>query len=60
MAAGLTERYVQDGIHYEYEGGRLLVDMAQPRTIMVVGVNSLTGKEKVYILKVTEKGICLV
>lgn len=60
MATGLTEQYIQEGVEYVYERSRLLVDMAQPRIITVVGVNSLTGKEKIYILKVTEKGICLV
>jgi len=59
MATGLTERYIQEGIDFSHERG-LYIDMAVPRTIMVVGINSLTGKEKIYILKVTEKGICLV
>ena len=63
MATGLTEHYenyMQEGIEYVHERAQLLVDMAQPRTITVLGVNSLTDKKKIYILNVTEKGICLV
>lgn len=57
---GTTERYIEKGVEYRHELGRLFIDMAAPRLIEVVGLNSLTGKEKTYILKVTEKGICLV
>ena len=60
MATGLAARYIEEGIEYSHESGRLMIDMAQPRTLTVLGINSLTGKEKIYILKVTEKGICLV
>lgn len=60
MATGLAPRYIEEGVEYHYDRRQLLIDMAQPMIITVVGINSLTGKEKVYILKVTEKGICLV
>jgi hypothetical protein len=60
VATGLETQYIKDGMAYDYDRSQLLIDMAQPRTITVVGINSLTGKEKIYILKVTEKGICLV
>ena len=60
MAAGLASKYIDEGIEYIHEREQLLIDMAQPRIITVTGLNSLTGKAKIYILKVTEKGICLV
>jgi hypothetical protein len=60
MGTGVTEPYLRNGVEYRHELGRLFIDMAAPRLIEVVGLNSLTGKEKIYILKVTEKGICLV
>jgi len=60
VAARLTEEGCVSGVVYVYDKERLIIEMDRPRMITVVGVNTLTGKEKLYILKVTEKGICLV
>lgn len=60
MVKGLISDYLSTGIQLNEETGKLYIDLAVPRCIEVIGVNSLTGREKIYILKVTEKGICLV
>lgn len=38
----------------------LRVDLNHPRIIQVRAVNELTHVEKTYLLKITEKGLCLV
>ena len=42
------------------QGSELFIDLSYPRTIMVKAFNGLTGVDKTYILKITEKGLCLV
>jgi hemin uptake protein HemP len=34
----------------------LLVDLTEPRTLHVKGVNTVTGETKDYLLKVTQSG----
>ena len=58
MAAGLDERAV--AVLYDPITEALMIDMSKTRLISVRGRHPLTGVEKNYILKVTEKGICLV
>lgn len=59
MATGLTE-YLLHGIEVDTARNELRVDLNQPRTIQVRAINELTRVEKLYILKITEKGLCLV
>lgn len=40
----------------ELQGNTLVVDLSEPRTIAVRGVNTITGEEKCYLLRVTKFG----
>lgn len=46
--------YCRDGLTLEAD--RLMVDLANVRTLLVHGVNSRTGETKDYLLKVTQYG----
>lgn len=46
--------YCRDGLALQED--RLLVDLANVRTLLVHGVNSRTGETKDYLLKVTQYG----
>jgi hypothetical protein len=46
--------YIRSGIILDSEC--MTVDLAEPRTLLVRGVNSRTGEEKTYLLKVTQAG----
>lgn len=50
----LHEPYLRSGL--VLDAGRLTVDLAEPRTVVVHGINSRTGEEKTYLLKVTQFG----
>jgi hypothetical protein len=50
----LQEPYLRTGI--SMVGNTLAVDLSEPRTIVVHGLNSKTGEEKTYLLKVTQFG----
>lgn len=50
----LQERYINKGI--VMIGNTLTVDLSDPRTVVVHGLNSKTGEEKTYLLKVTQFG----
>lgn len=52
--AEATETYLKAGI--QLIGNTLSVDLAEPRTVVVSGVNSRTGETKNYLLKVTQSG----
>ena len=57
MEAGLKDAVASGLI---LQGSELFVDLSHPRTVMIRAFNELTRLEKTYILKVTEKGLCLV
>ena len=57
MEAGLKDAIASGLI---LQGTELYVDLSYPRTVMIQAFNELTGIKKAYILKVTEKGLCLV
>lgn len=59
MATAVTE-YLLHGIEVDPQKNELRIDLNQPRTIQVRAINELTRVEKLYILKITEKGLCLV
>jgi hypothetical protein len=48
------ETYLVEGVFLR--GDQLRVDLAQPRSIVVHGVNSKTGEVKDYLLRVTGSG----
>lgn len=48
------EPYIRNGI--TMTGQTIMVDLAEPRTVVVHGLNSKTGEEKTYLLKVTQFG----
>lgn len=52
--AAATENYLRAGI--QLVGNTLSVDLSEPRTVVVRGVNSKTGEEKDYLLRVTQFG----
>jgi hypothetical protein len=54
QAAELNQVYLKTGIHFEAD--RLTVDLAEPRTVLVHGVNARTGETKNYLLRVTQSG----
>ena len=61
MEAGLIDRDIKDvAVLFDPIAEVLLVDMSKPRLISVRARHPLTRVEKNYILKVTEKGVCLV
>ena len=61
METGLIDRDTKDvGVLFDPVAEVLLVDMSKPRLISVRARHPLTRLEKTYILKVSEKGICLV
>jgi hypothetical protein len=35
------------------------IDMTRPAIFKVIGINPLTGQSKIYMLKVSEKSLCL-
>lgn len=46
--------YIRQGVMLKDE--TLMVDLCEPRTLHVKGVNTLTGEIKDYLLKVTQSG----
>jgi hypothetical protein len=52
--AALQPQYIRDGITFDREG--VTIDLAEPRTVIVRGINSKTGEEKDYLLRVTQFG----
>lgn len=56
MAPNATcqEPYIRNGL--TMIGNTLTVDLSEPRTIVVHGLNTRTGEEKTYLLKVTQYG----
>ena len=50
----LNPTYQRRGIILE--GNVLTVDLAEPRSILVKGINTRTGQEKDYLLRVSESG----
>jgi hypothetical protein len=53
-ALSRTYQYQREGILLQ--GNQLSVDLSEPRTIRVEGINSKTGEVKDYLLKVTQSG----
>jgi hypothetical protein len=54
LPAWKSQKWQQDGV--QLEGNTITVDLAEPRTIHVQGVNARTGETKDYLLKVTQSG----
>jgi len=52
--AALNRDYQRRGILLQ--DNVLTVDLAEPRTVLVKGINSRTGQEKDYLLRITEAG----
>ena len=52
--AAIQPHYIRDGI--TFDRGGVTIDLAEPRTVIVHGVNSKTGEEKDYLLRVTSFG----
>ena len=50
----LQEPYLRTGI--SLDRNVLTVDLAEPRAVIVRGINSKTGEEKDYLLRVTQFG----
>ncbi len=50
----LDQTYQRRGVLLQ--GNILTVDLAEPRSILVKGINSRTGQEKDYLLRVSESG----
>lgn len=48
--------YQLDGVSLDVQAQVLRIDLAQTRTIFVKGHNSITGKDKLYMLRVTHAG----
>lgn len=42
------------------DGGELYVSLDAPAVFSVKAISALTGEIKIYILKVSKKGLCLV
>lgn len=49
-----TAQYIREGVLLSE--GTLYVDLSQPRTMFVRGVNAKTGEEKNYQLRITASG----
>ena len=49
-----TYQYQREGILLQ--GNQLSIDLSEPRTIRVQGINAVTGELKDYLLKVTQSG----
>ena len=54
QASALSDAFIRAGLSLDSTG--LSIDLNNPRTIPVYGINSLTGEEKYYLLKVTQSG----
>lgn len=52
--AACQEPYIRTGI--TMTGQTIMVDLSEPRTVVVHGLNARTGEEKTYLLKVTQFG----
>jgi hypothetical protein len=50
----VQELYMKTGI--TLDGNTLTIDLAEPRSLIVHGVNSKTGEEKDYLIRVTQFG----
>lgn len=50
-----SQTFIREGVELR-EDGSILVDLNQPRAIMVHGFCPLTGKMKNYMLRVTANG----
>lgn len=48
--------YQVEGIAFDAQKDTLRIDLAKPRTIFVTGHNAETGKDKLYMLRVTHAG----
>lgn len=48
--------YAADGVALDTVKQELLIDLSEPRTIIVRGVNERTGETKTYMLRVTGAG----
>jgi hypothetical protein len=49
-----SDEYIREGI--SFHDGDISVDLSQPRTVHVRGLNCRTGETKDYLLKVTQFG----
>ena len=49
-----------DGVELNPFRRQITFDLSKPGSFIVVGINPLTGKTKQYILRVNERGLCLV
>ena len=52
--AALQEPYLRTGI--TLTGNVLTIDLSEPRSLVVHGVNAKTGEEKDYLIRVTQFG----
>lgn len=50
----LQESYIRTGVILDRD--KMTVDLSQPRTMLVRGINARTGETKDYLLKVTQSG----
>ena len=50
-----SQVFIRDGIEFQIDG-TLLVDLQEPRAIVIKGYNPLTHEIKQYMLRVTKSG----
>jgi len=50
-----SQTFIQDGIEFRQDGS-ILVDLQEPRAIIIRGYNPLTHEMKQYMLRVTKGG----
>lgn len=50
-----SQVFIQDGIEFRKDGS-ILVDLQEPRAIIIRGYNPLTREMKQYMLRVTKGG----
>lgn len=50
----LQEPYLRTGI--SLDGNILTIDLSEPRSLIVHGINAKTGQEKDYLIRVTQFG----
>lgn len=51
---------IQPGIEFDREKNEFFIDLHDARTLTVRATNDSLAIEKIYILKITPRGICLV
>lgn len=50
------EEYLRNGLTFSADQLEMKLDLSQPRTIAVQGINERTGEKRNYLLRVTAQG----